>query len=66
MVEGGTQNQKVMSSNPSTGYWIDIFYINLLSKLSCLFEKDKELTKNAEDDHLQKIMLMCVLSKQSP
>ena len=30
MVKGGDFNQKVVSSNPGTGYWMDIFHIYLL------------------------------------
>ena len=38
-----------MSSNPSTVYCLDIFHINLLKKLSCLFKKTKINETEAED-----------------
>ena len=42
---------KVMSLNPSTVYWMDIFYIYLLYELQCLIEKTKINEKEAEDGH---------------
>ena len=36
---------KEVGSNPSTVYWMDIFYIYLLQKLECLLEKDENKMK---------------------
>ena len=35
----------VVSSNPGTGYWMDIFRINLLQIVFCLLEKDRKEKK---------------------
>ena len=40
-----THNQKVMSSNPGVGYWMDIFHIILLKNMYCLLEKTKSKRK---------------------
>ena len=42
-----TRNQKVVSSNPSTEYWMDIFHIYLLEELYYLCEKTKINKKEA-------------------
>ena len=39
MVMGDDSCPRGRGSNPSTIYWMDIFYIDLLLKLYCLFEK---------------------------
>ena len=33
---------KVVGSNPGEVYWVDIFHIDLLQKLYCLFEKTEK------------------------
>ena len=51
MFRGGeTHNQKVVCSNPGTGYWMDVFHIDLLLNLYCLFEKE------AEDGRFKKLV----------
>ena len=40
MVMGDDSCSRVVGSNPGTVYWMDIFHIDLLLKLYCLFEKD--------------------------
>ena len=37
----------MVSSNPSTVYWMNIFHIYLLAKLYCVFEKTKINEKEA-------------------
>ena len=40
---------KIVGSNPSTIYWMDIFHIILLKKLLCLREKMKTNEKETGD-----------------
>ena len=40
-----TRDGEVVVSNPGTMYWMDIFCIDLLQKLYCLFEKTKNKGK---------------------
>ena len=56
--------QEVIGSNPGAIYWMDIFHIDLLSKLYCLFETTKNkrkrghLLKNTKrNDKFQRITL---------
>ena len=42
---GMTHVQKVVGLNPSAIYWIDIFHIDWLQKLYCLFEKTENKLK---------------------
>ena len=41
---------KVVGSNPSAVYWMDISDINLLQKVSCLLEKDWKITKRGRHE----------------
>ena len=38
-----TRNQKVVSSNPGAGYWMDIFHIHICCKICnvCLTDENK-------------------------
>ena len=41
VVKGGDSHLEVVSSNPGTAYYMDIFDIILLKNLQCWFEKTK-------------------------
>ena len=60
VVMGVTNVLKVMGSNPSTVYWMDIFHVYLLQKMLCLFDKTKINEKEAGDEPFKKIALHCL------
>ena len=57
MVMGGDSCSKVLGSNPSAVYWIDIFSHQFAVKLHrCLFEKTENKLKEAKDGPFKKTL----------